>query len=80
MDRRLIMSTFLKIHDRKQDLDLQTNISSIKTYKSQDEQIKDKTSYLVVYTLNHNIIIEEEFSNQAEQQQRIDQLNTIFSN
>lgn len=74
------MSTFLKIHDRKQDLDLQTNISSIKTYKSQDEQIKDKTSYLVVYTLNHNIIIEEEFSNQAEQQQRIDQLNTIFSN
>ena len=74
------MSTFLKIHDRKQDLDLQTNISSIKTYKSQDEQIKDKISYLVVYTLNHNIIIEEEFSNQAEQQQRIDQLNTIFSN
>lgn len=70
---------FLTIHDRKQDLDLQTNISSIKTYKSQDEQIKDKISYLVVYTLNHNIIIEEEFNNQAEQQQRIAQLNTIFS-
>ena len=79
MDRRLIINMFLTIHDRKQDLDLQTNISSIKTYKSQDEQIKDKMSYLVVYTLNHNIIIEEEFNNQAEQQQRIAQLNTIFS-
>lgn len=79
MDRRLIINMFLTIHDRKQDLDLQTNISSIKTYKSQDEQIKDKISYLVVYTLNHNIIIEEEFNNQAEQQQRIAQLNTIFS-
>lgn len=66
---------FIQIIDRSTNNILNVNVTDIKTYSVQDSKDKDgNISYLIVYSLPHNIYVEEEFSSETERQTKLDEL------
>lgn len=71
------MDFTIDVFDRKMNQILKTNITQIKSYAPKEETQEDKTIYLIVYTLQNNAQLEEEFEDENERQDKLDTLSTF---
>lgn len=75
------MDLFVQILDRKTNKVLNTNVSTIKTYSTQDYVDKEgNTHYLIVYSLITNIYLEEEFDDTDSRTTKLEELSLFVPN
>jgi len=74
------MDLFMTIHDRKEDRDIDLEMTTLESYKEADIIDIDKLTHkCIVYIMRNGLRIEEEFSSDAERQERIDMLNMYLA-
>lgn len=75
------MNSFLSVTNRKTSTELHVNINRIKSYQTTDRLDKENnTHYLLIYILDNNIILEEEFTSDTERQTKLSTLDGLISN
>lgn len=74
------MDLFITIHDRKEDRDIELDMTTVETYKEATITDIDKSSHIcIIYIIENGIRIEEEFDTVQERQERIDELNLYLA-
>ena len=73
------MNMFITIHDRKEDKDLNIDITTVESYKKDLITDIDKSQHLcIIYIIRNGIRIEEEFSTENDRNEKFDELNSYL--
>ena len=74
------MNMFITIHDRKEDRDLNTDITTVESFYSALVTDVDKSKHIcIVYIMRNGIRIEEEFDSDSDRQIKLDELNSYLA-
>lgn len=74
------MDLFMTIHDRKEDRDIDLEMTTLESYKEADIIDIDKLTHkCIVYIMRNGLRIEEEFSSDADRQARMDMLDMYLA-
>ena len=74
------MNMFITIHDRKEDRDLKTDITTVESFHSALVTDVDKSEHIcIIYIMRNGIRIEEEFDSDSDRQIKLDELNSYLA-
>lgn len=75
------MNMFITIHDRKEDRDINIDMTTVESFHPDLIKDFDKSEHIcIVYIMRNGIRIEEEFTTYDDRQDRLEELNLYLVN
>lgn len=74
------MKLFITVHDRKQDKDIELNMSTVESYKEKTITDLDNTQHIcILYIIDNGLRIEEEFASISDRDEKMEELDEYLA-
>lgn len=74
------MKLFITVHDRKQDKDIELNMSTVESYKEKTITDLDNTQHIcILYIIDNGLRIEEEFDSVSDRNEKMEELDSYLA-